>query len=546
MELGPSGPWCCGSTRHEAVRVACAAVQDLPLAAALRASPELVGLPLAVASGPGPRAEVVAASPEAARQGVRRLASVAHARAACAQLCVRVASPALERAAREALLDAALGVSPRAALAPPAAGAYAGEAAVYVDASGVSSLFRSEEGFATALGVAAQRLGLPAVATVAGSRGVAHLLARSIARLGPGAVRVLPAGGEAELLSPLPIDLLDPGDDLAQALTRYGVRTLGELLALPRRALATRLGKGVLPLVALARGEPAEAQIPAPARGRLVEAIDLDFAIDREEPLVFVLQGLLSRLVARLDARALACAELALRFDLEGGGRDDRRVGLAAPTVDLRALVRLASHALEARPPRAAVVGARVEVEACPLQRDQLDLFRPAGPAPAALGRTLAELEALCGAGRVGAPAVADDHRPGAFAVLAFHGLRSPAAAPPSQRGPALRSPAARCAAAAPPCELLAAPVPLAVRALRPPVRAQVTPGNGGPAFVRSAVANGRVLHVAGPWRTTGSWWSAEDRFAYDTFDVQTSDGTLARLRYDHRTGAWEIDAIYD
>jgi hypothetical protein len=77
-------------------------------------------------------------------------------------------------------------------------------------------------------------------------------------------------------------------------------------------------------------------------------------------------------------------------------------------------------------------------------------------------------------------------------------------------------------------------------------VRAQVTPDSGGPAFVRSAVASGRVLHVAGPWRTTGGWWSAEDRFAYDYFDVQTSDGTLARLRYDHRARAWEIDAVYD
>jgi protein ImuB len=511
------------------VRVACGLVQDLPLAAALRASPELAGVPLAVVSDSGPRAEVVAASPEAARLGVRRLASAAHARAACAQLCVRVASPALERAAREALLDAALGLAPRAALAPRATGAYAGEAAVYADAAGVCALFRSEEGFATALGAQAQKLGLPAVAAVAGSRGVAHLLARSIARLGPGAVRVLPPGGEAERLSPLPVDLLDPGDVLAEALTRYGVRTLGELLALPRRALATRLGPGVLPLVALARGEAVEAQLPEPARGRVVEAIDLDFAIDRLEPLVFVLQGLLSRLVARLEARALAAASLALRFDLEGGGRADRRVGLAAPTSDLRAMLRLASHALEAQPLAAPVVGARVEAEGCPLQRDQLDLFRPAGPAPAVLGRTLAELEALCGPGRVGAPAVADDHRPGAFGLRRFAPARELPAA--GLAGARLRSPAQDS---------------LAVRALRPPVRAQVTRDGGGPAWVRSAVASGRVLHVAGPWRTTGGWWSAEERFAYDYFDVQTSDGTVARLRYDHRTRAWEIDALYD
>jgi len=508
------------------VRVACALVPDLPLAAALRASPELVGAPLALASGPGPRAEIVAVSPEAAQRGVRRLTSVAHARSVCAGLCVRAVSPALERAAREALFDAAAGLAPRAALAPPASGAWGGEAAVYADAAGVQALFRSEEGFATALGVAAQKLGLPAVVALAGSQGVAHLLARGLARQGPGAVHVLPAGEEAARLAPLAVDLLDPGDELAETLTRWGVRTLGELLALPRRALATRLGPGALRLVALARGEPVEAPLPVPVAAHCVEAIDLDFAIERSEPLVFVLQGLLSRLLARLESRALACGELALHLELEGGGRDARRIGLAAPSTDLRVLVRLASQSLDAHPPRAAVVGARVEAAGAPTQRDQLDLFRPAGPAPTALGRTLAELEALCGAGRVGAPVVADDHRPGAFALRPF---RSPAPGTARHAPVPARAPA------------------LALRMLRPPVRAQVTPGRGGgPAQVRSAVANGHVLHSAGPWRTTGGWWSDEERFAYDSFDVQTSDGTLARLRYDHRARVWEIDAIYD
>jgi protein ImuB len=502
------------------VRVACGLVQDLPLAAALRASPELVGLPLVVVSGPGPRAEVVAASPEATQRGVRRLATVAHAQAACAQLHVRVASPTLERAARDALLDAALGLSPRALLAPRSSGTFASEAAIYADASGVSSLFHSEQGFATALGVQAQKLGLPIVVGVAGSQGVAHLLARSIGGLGPGATRVLPPGSEAGLLSPLPIDLLDPGDELSNALTRYGVRTVGELLALPRRALATRLGPGVLSLVALASGTRSEARIPTPTRGRLAEAVDLDHPIDRLEPLAFVIQGLLSRLVARLDARGMACDGIALGLALEGGGREDRRIALAAPTLDLRTMVRVASHALEGHPLAAPVIGARVEAEGCPVQRDQLDLFRPAGPAPAALGRTLAELEALCGPGRVGAPAVADDHRPGGFRMQPFSTSPRTAACPVSPS--------------------------LAIRMLRPPVPAQVRADGGGPAWVRSAVANGRVLHLAGPWRTTGSWWCTEERFAYDSFDVQTSDGTLARLRYDHRARTWEIDAIYD
>jgi hypothetical protein len=59
-------------------------------------------------------------------------------------------------------------------------------------------------------------------------------------------------------------------------------------------------------------------------------------------------------------------------------------------------------------------------------------------------------------------------------------------------------------------------------------------------------VASGRVVGIAGPWRTTGAWWSPDGRFAYDSFDVQTSDGTVARLRLDLLSRVWEIDGVYD
>jgi protein ImuB len=462
----------------------------------------------------------VAVSPEAARRGVRPFTTAAHGRTLCAELRVRGASPARERAARETLLDAALACAPRAALAPPASGAWVAEACVFADASGVDALFHSERGFATALAARAEGLGLPACVAVASSQHVARLAAR---QLPEGAVRVLAPGSERAFLASLPLEILDPDDATLEALTRFGVRSVRDLLGLPRRGLATRLGPRVLELVALARGEAPEPPLPAPAASPLVEATDLEFAIDRLEPLAFVLQGLLSRLLARLGARRLACAALQLRLDLEGGRRDARRVGLAAPSLDRRVLVRLLAHALEADPPEAAVVGAALEAEGRPLREDQLDLFRPAGPAPAALDRTLAELQALCGEERIGSPHPADDHRPHLFEMRCFAPAAGPNASPPPRSS-----------------------VPLATRALRPPVPAEVRLTGRGPGWVRSAVANGSVVHLAGPWRTTGGWWSPEQRYAYDYFDVQTSDGTISRLRFDHVKRDWQIDAVYD
>ncbi len=506
------------------MRTACLRVPELPLAAELRAHPELAEQPFAIASGPGPRAELVAVSAEAARRGVRRLTSVAHAHAICGDLRVRVASPALEQAARAALLDAALSFSPRAALAPPAPGAYAAEAAVYLDASGVTSLSASERGWATALVARAERLGLPAAVAVASSRSVAHLAAR---RLPSGDSLVLPPGSEAAFLAPLSINLLDPDDTLAEALTRFGVRTVRDLLKLPRRGLTARLGPSVLRLIARVRGEETEGPLPVPAAGRLAEAIDLEFPIDRLEPLVFVLRGLLSRLRDRLEARHLACSDLFLTLDLEGGERDARHIGVAAPTLDLQVLVRQTRHVLETHPPAAPVVAAALESEGRPARTDQLDLFRPPGPHPAVLGRTLAELESLCGSGRIGAPRAADDHRPDAFGLHPFQPGRAAAQRPTADPAEPPRT-------------------PLAVRALRPPVPADVSVIRGRPERIRSAVANGEVVRLAGPWRTTGGWWSREQRFAYDSFDVQTGDGIVARLRFDHIRKVWHIDAVYD
>ena len=69
---------------------------------------------------------------------------------------------------------------------------------------------------------------------------------------------------------------------------------------------------------------------------------------------------------------------------------------------------------------------------------------------------------------------------------------------------------------------------------------------NATHAQIRSAISSGTILHAAGPWRTTGRWWSEDGRFAVDHYDVQVSDGSLLRLRFDWIRRRWEVDAIYD
>ncbi|MBW2229009.1 MAG: DNA polymerase Y family protein [Deltaproteobacteria bacterium] len=520
-------------------RIACLLVPDLPLQAELRAHPALRGEPLVVASGADARADVVALSPESAAAGVRVHHSIAQARTACPQVRVRVASPVLEQTTRETLLDVALSLSPRAALAPRATGFFTAEGCVFVDASGVGALFHSEHGFASALAARAEAHGLPGFVALAGSQTVSRWVARRMTG-GPNTALVIPIGGEANFLAPLPLDLLDPDDRLAQTLTRFGVKTVRDLLHLPRRASARRMGPELLDLVARARGEAPEPPLPEPAAARIEEAIDLEAPVDQLEPLGFVLRGLLSRLAERLALRGLACAALDVELVLEGGARDARRIGLAAPTLDIRVLLRLVNLALADHPPDAPVERVGIGTEGAPRRRDQLDLFRPHGPDPAALGQTLLELESLCGEGRVGAPEVRDTHHPTAFGMRPFAPSESPLTRETPCAGNASSAPEHACLQDAAP------PTLPAIRALRPPVRAEVQLRAGRPSFIRSAVTHGDVLETAGPWRTTGYWWSREERFAFDHFDVQMSDGLVVRLCFDWMNRVWQIDGIYD
>jgi protein ImuB len=354
---------------------------------------------------------------------------------------------------------------------------------------------------------------------------------------------------------------------------------VGDLLRVPERALVNRLGPALLPLLALARGQDAASPPRAPGDARFEEGTELEAEAVQLEPLLFVLRGLLARLAERLAARGLAFGPLALELALEGGGRDARTLGLAAPTLDVRLVLRLVALALEAAPPSAPVLAIFVTTEGATPRGDQLDFFAPAGPAPAALSRTLAELAALCGPERVGAPALADSHRPDAFALAPFvlpprrtselagardaaHGfsdVRRTAAQDVIRDAESSASawsgrPAAHAQGHAhhagaiptqPPVSDAACSLGLAVRALRPPLAAAVRSARGAPCWVQSALANGEVVRCAGPWRTTGQWWS-EARYAFDHYDVSTADGLVVRLRHDLLHERWEIDGVFD
>jgi protein ImuB len=379
-----------------------------------------------------------------------------------------------------------------------------------------------------------------------------------VARVGARAhaLAVVPAGGvraggrdgaqagALSFLAPLPVELFTDDAELRAAFRRWGTRTAGAVAALPAAAVALRLGPGGAAVARLARGEDDEPFVPVLPPDALEEAIDLEYPVYEIEPLAFVLRGLIDRALARLAARSLACAGLTLRLALDPRGLDVRTVPIAAPTREAKTLLELVRLDLARRPPDAAVVGARIIALPARVRATQLDILRPAGPAPDRLATTLARLAALVGPDNVGAPATVDSWREEAVAVATYAGVET-------------EMDSARQA------ELRPREMPLAIRRRRPPEEIEVLMGPRGPTALRGKETTARVLIAAGPYRLSGEWWRAGDGgvsdgdgtaddggapggWAREYWDVHASDGAIYRLHRDARNGRFFLDGYYD
>jgi protein ImuB len=190
-----------------------------------------------------------------------------------------------------------------------------------------------------------------------------------------------------------------------------------------------------------------------------------------------------------------------------------------------------------------------LRVEPAPARIVQFSLLSRAMPFPEQMATLLARLGALMGERRVGAPALVDSHRPGAFAMRPFSvsepasgrsGARRPAPLP----APALDSPSTP-------------PEPaVAVRRFRLPVPARVLVQDGRPVRVtteRRGLEGGRVEAAAGPWRTSGEWWRVGDEagggpkgWNRDEWDVALSDGAVYRVYRDRADERWFVAGILD
>ena len=435
------------------------------------------------------------------------------------------------------------------------------EHTVVLDIDGCDLLFGAPREIAKEIGRHAADLGLKVNIAIAQNPDAAIHAARRF----PG-ITIIAPGKEAGRLGELPLEALDTSlagveadrrMEILNTLELWGIRTFRDFAVLPEAGVSERLGPDGVRLQKLARGEVERPLLLAEAAPEFEKSIELDDPIDLLEPLSFIIARLLNQLCANLQAHGLATSELRIRLKLEDKTEQDRAIRLPFPMRDGKVFLKLLLLDIESHPPGSAIVGVSITGEPARPRSIQNGLFQPLAPEPEKLELTLARLIRLVGEKNVGSPELLDTHRPGAFLIRQFR---------MKFRGAGGNRRGRRIAAKAGTRSLRSnqhsatrnrQSVVLGFRVFRPPLRVEVEVPNGWPVRIRTPSASGRsirgkVLRLAGPWRTTGDWW-AGDRWARDEWDVTVGGveaspekGTLYRIYQDLRSGAWFVEGIYD
>ncbi len=108
---------------------------------------------------------------------------------------------------------------------------------------------------------------------------------------------------------------------MVDLFARLGLRTLGQLGALPVSAVAARFGPPGLLAHRLARGEPGHEPVARDVPAELVETIELDPPATRVDEAAFAAKALADRLLGRLDAMGACCTRVMVEAETEHGER---------------------------------------------------------------------------------------------------------------------------------------------------------------------------------------------------------------------------------
>ncbi len=360
-------------------------------------------------------------------------------------------------------------------------------------------------------------------------------------------VTLVTPGEERFQIAPIPLDKLFSHDlpvdpSLLNVLRRWGLKTCEDLAALPEKGITERLGAAGVYLRNLATGR-INRPLRVPAEEISYEKrLEPEYPIILLEPLLFLFGSVLTELCGRLRSQSRSARLLQVKLELSQPSQSEESASSASvsrisstyectlefpvPVDQGSVMLKLLQLHLERHPPAGAITAFTLRLDPVEPQRLQGGLFLPATPQPAKLHVTLKRIEGMVGEGNVGVPELLNTHRPDAFRMSMQLGDLNPS----------------RNGSSEPPSP---STLRLALRLFRPALHARVRLADLAPKQVVAPGVQGAVVESAGPWKTSGDWWTLTP-WVREEWDVALDDGALYRIYCELQTREWYVHAVYD
>jgi len=388
----------------------------------------------------------------------------------------------------------------------PLVGADGGDG-LLLDITGCAHLFGGEAGLRADITARLYAFGFHARSALAGTPEAA----RALARFSQGGI--VPEGGEAEAVRPLPVVALGIESDPVRALARAGLKKIADLADRPRAPLAARFGVDLLDRLEGVLGEKIH---PISPRRPLVEKqVEQLFPepIGRTEDMLAALQDLAGRLTVLMEQDGEGGRLFEASFFRADGKVRRIAVSTARPLRDPSLVARLFSERIESLTDPLDPGFGFDSIRLAALVRQARPATQAGLDGREAAGEKLAELvEHL--AARLG------EERIVRFEPQGSHIPERTACLRRAQASPSEESIWARSAAGEPPLQ------PLRLFDPPQPVDALAEVPDGAPMRFRWRRVTYEVAAAEGPERIAPEWWRREERpLTRDYFRVEDRDG---------------------
>ncbi len=284
------------------------------------------------------RCKVLLCSASASKAGVEPSMTFTEARAVCSQLIWRAYDDKLYKSAQKKLAGELIALSPRIGCAEPGI--------FFLDAQGLDHLGGEGKLCRDLLKLASRNGFVDGRVGIAGCAFTARIASSSLKKRWT----IVPAGQDRDFMAPLPVSLLPLSAESLANLEALGIKTIAQMLALPKVSYEGRFSSDVISAYELASAaDPFSPSLPLVEKSFDV-FFDIGSALDSLKETLFILKSMLDKLSAELLKEGLSADELTLRFYNDNDLFDERAIKLLRSSVNSRFLLDVVRLSLESKP----------------------------------------------------------------------------------------------------------------------------------------------------------------------------------------------------